>query len=460
MSKVTIDVVIHQGHMPKKGKVADMYEAFETRHGWHDANGEFHSFGPTETISVRRHQYGYSFLLNDSVPVRQDVDFNIVEAEPALTTGTLVMEWKRESKLSVKDVAERVPQRPTESAGLVKPEFDVSGNMEATWVGDEYTAIFSVASLDLLTKSQQVYTPELWACSMSAVIKLLDTGEINLPVKVMFENTTADIDPRGVMAVIEYGGSAHMVRIDAVTGDVFTTGHVLFPSETIDIVITSITRNTESGKPKPTQDLRHIVQRDFKCTVEVSGEYVGNRIVDAIMAGIFNDPFMHLGQVKELSIGYDQDEDMAVVTAMDSNRQSLSQPFVYINENGVFNKFREAHYSDPIKCNTTLTVTELIMHGHRGGRNNSFGRGRAPSTVGTVPTREWIPQLNQAVYLEDDPKQEMYYISDFDQYDKKFIITMADSLRATRKKAQAVDGIGASQVAVDPGRLRPFILFY
>jgi hypothetical protein len=85
-----------------------------------------------------------------------------------------------------------------------------------------------------------------------------------------------------------------------------------------------------------------------------------------------------------------------------------------------------------------------------------------------IPTREWIPQINQCVFIEDDPKQEMYYIADYDQADHKFLLLPADSLRRERlarqapsygSKDQSLHNLNG-QIPVEPGRLRPFVLFH
>lgn len=73
-----------------------------------------------------------------------------------------------------------------------------------------------------------------------------------------------------------------------------------------------------------------------------------------------------------------------------------------------------------------------------------------------IPTREWIPQHNQYVTVEGDESGEVYIIQDFDMYTRKFVLKMADSLRAERQKQ-----LGKSDsISVEAGRLRPFTLFY
>lgn len=82
-----------------------------------------------------------------------------------------------------------------------------------------------------------------------------------------------------------------------------------------------------------------------------------------------------------------------------------------------------------------------------------------------IPTREWIPQINQFVFIEDDAKKEMYFIADYDQYEHKFLLVLADSLR--RERAARTSGYSRTdlhnekgQLPVEPGRLRPFVLFH
>jgi hypothetical protein len=87
-----------------------------------------------------------------------------------------------------------------------------------------------------------------------------------------------------------------------------------------------------------------------------------------------------------------------------------------------------------------------------------------PERPSRIPTREWIPQINQFVYIEDDAKKEMYFIADYDQYEHKFLLVLADSLRRERA-ARTTTGRPdltneKGQLPVEPGRLRPFVLFH
>lgn len=75
--------------------------------------------------------------------------------------------------------------------------------------------------------------------------------------------------------------------------------------------------------------------------------------------------------------------------------------------------------------------------------------------------------MNQCVYIEDDPKKEMYYIADYDQSEHKFLLIPADSLRRERLARQMPSGSKDQtlhnlngQIPVEPGRLRPFVLFH
>ncbi|MNI30559.1 hypothetical protein D3C73_844110 [compost metagenome] len=115
-------------------------------------------------------------------------------------------------------------------------------------------------------------------------------------------------------------------------------------------------------------------------------------------------------------------------------------------------------------------------------RERSFGRGREDryentagrggertTTRGTehvhtdprIPTREWIPQINQYVRIEGE--EALYYIADYDQYKHVFLLALADSCRRERQ-ARVEDSRSAEKnpglIEVEPGRLRPFVLFH
>lgn len=82
-----------------------------------------------------------------------------------------------------------------------------------------------------------------------------------------------------------------------------------------------------------------------------------------------------------------------------------------------------------------------------------------------VPTREWIPQLNQFVQIEGEA--ELYILVDFDLYLNQFIVQIADSARAERAgRFGGFDGKCSRTVyesagkMVDGSRLRPFTLRY
>jgi hypothetical protein len=92
-------------------------------------------------------------------------------------------------------------------------------------------------------------------------------------------------------------------------------------------------------------------------------------------------------------------------------------------------------------------------------------RTEEPERPSRIPTREWIPQINQFVFIEDDAKKEMYFIADYDQYEHKFLLVLADSLRRERAArtsnyARAELHNEKGQLPVEPGRLRPFVLFH
>lgn len=504
MSTVSVAVAIHQGNMPKKGKVADMFEAFGSRHTWVDALGGSRVLGNKDTIQVRRHQSGYSFLLNAMTPVWLNDEFAIAETEPPHSAGTLVMEWTRHETAKgdkLADVANQlgggrprtideilpVSAERKSMAGQPKPMTDTSsdqdtqssgfgtgGALMASWFGETHEAKLHWHSSNDVERANSVYPDGLFNKVLNTLVKYLDKASVELPVMIELDGDTQRIDDNRVMAIVDLGGIGYLVRIDQVDDSVFVVddGQATLPSGTIKFVIESI---TEHAKETPTSYKTELNHSSYTCKVEVHGEQVSNRLLDSIVSGFVNDPFVALADVERLDIGYSGDQDVAFIGASDGACQPVGSDFIYINEGGVFVKLEPVRPGSLVPLPTKITVTELTFHrrlldGNRGGyaprhRSPSFGRGR--STVRDtevnhkpVPTREWIPQLNQAVYLEDDPKQEMYYISDFDQYEKKFIITMADSLRAQRKRDQAVEGAGGSQVAVEPGRLRPFVLFY
>jgi len=89
----------------------------------------------------------------------------------------------------------------------------------------------------------------------------------------------------------------------------------------------------------------------------------------------------------------------------------------------------------------------------------------------TIPSREWIPQLNQYVHIEGDEKKTLYVIADYDQYENKFMLVLADSCRRQREQDLEDHGGGRNRgglgergdkglKAVEPGRLRPMTLRY
>lgn len=88
----------------------------------------------------------------------------------------------------------------------------------------------------------------------------------------------------------------------------------------------------------------------------------------------------------------------------------------------------------------------------------------APLTVtrdaSSVPTRTWIPQMNQFVKVESD--DEVYIITDFDMYSEEFILEQADSARRNRRYGAGVRGDSAriQPITVPGGRLRPWTLKY
>lgn len=500
MSNVYVDVTVHQGNMPKKGKVADMFEAFESLHAWTDANGATKALGNKDTIQVRRHQFGYSFLLNDTTPVRLDSEFAIVETELPPTTGTLVMEWLRKESskrgkatsrpVPVEDISstsaarETMSGQPKPESGIPQAGFDFSSGANAQWSNDTHMANLQWMSGDEIKRASNIYPDDLFIKVMGTLVEYLARATCEMPVMVELDGGSHGIDPERVMAIIDVGGMGYLVRIDTVGDSVFVVadGQATLPSGTVKFIIESVAE-LDSAERKPVSMMRAVTirQRDFNCMATVNGEHVSNRVVDSIVTGFVDNPFVDLTAVDRLEIGYNHEQDVAFVEAYDKNNREIDTGFIYINEGGAFVKLEPVRPGRSIPMPSVITVTGLNFHWkllegrdrndreqRYGGKHHSpaFGRGQSHDNRGSdtprqaVPTREWIPQLNQSVYLEDDPKQELYYISDFDQYEKKFIIVLADSLRAMRKRSQAEDGVGTSQLTVDPARLRPFVLFY
>lgn len=86
-----------------------------------------------------------------------------------------------------------------------------------------------------------------------------------------------------------------------------------------------------------------------------------------------------------------------------------------------------------------------------------------------VPTREWIPQIHQFVFIEEG--KDLYTIVDYDQYHNMFMLTLADTARRGREarvsnrtfgahRGRCVSDEGEPLIAVEPGRLRPMTLRY
>lgn len=110
---------------------------------------------------------------------------------------------------------------------------------------------------------------------------------------------------------------------------------------------------------------------------------------------------------------------------------------------------------------TTLHYRELFNAFTLEFTTSGVGRARTPVAAAPVaiPTREWIPQINQFVRIEGEG--EMYILEDFDQYTEMFILRLADSAR--RERTARLVGASINKdgfVTVEGGRLRPYTLRY
>jgi hypothetical protein len=73
--------------------------------------------------------------------------------------------------------------------------------------------------------------------------------------------------------------------------------------------------------------------------------------------------------------------------------------------------------------------------------------------------QEWIPHNGQFVVVKDDPKKTMYILGDYDQAERKFILTLADSARRERLESLQIRG-EPPVILVEPSKVRPFVLTY
>ncbi|MNW13606.1 hypothetical protein D3C71_2116070 [compost metagenome] len=64
--------------------------------------------------------------------------------------------------------------------------------------------------------------------------------------------------------------------------------------------------------------------------------------------------------------------------------------------------------------------------------------------------------------LKDDPKKIAYTIQDYDQYENKFILAVADSCRRERMLRFKPESVRNDNglILVEPSRVRPMVLFY
>jgi hypothetical protein len=510
--KAEVKITHGKESMTKSGKIFSIFQLLQTVDGWINVEGEVVPFQPLELFRVRRGQRGAMSVeleLGDDrfVPLGIGEDKQSIVVVDPITGSTLLMNW---SRTSIEEQAKGLGDSTDTGADRLLNVLTGAGPVVTEWNNGELKARITFDSpkdleaLSKLGEGEDVAT-KIFGCLAHNIESLREPNALDLDVNLLLKWV---VEPNSGTYVLISGDSHTIFRLDLEAKDMFACSkhkkdvaeELLTTHPHIHFTIGGVTRlqawnagkrefNFEHGS---TTFYAHSKQEESEI-VELLGESgLGNIISNILlnevstlakkwltryMVRVITSPAHYADKILvERVRANDQAEGRGDIYHVGSRGEiSLDRSRARFEDfEGPMFSLEDLHFAD-----TGMFAHEPRPFGSRRGSSLSDRPRRAEVEVqvehverherpGKIPTREWIPQMNQCVYIEDDPKQEMYYIADYDQADHKFLLVSADSLRRERLSRQAPSH-GAKdqplhhlngQIPVEPGRLRPFVLFH
>lgn len=492
-TKTEVKITHGKENMTKSGKIFSIFQLLQTVDGWINVEGEVVPFQPLELFRVRRGQggvIGVELELRDGrflpLGIGEDKQ-SIVMVEP-ITGRTLSMKW---SRTSTKDLGDPVSQ------GQEKLELG-AGPVVTHWVDGPLSADVTFDSPDDIQRlgnfrKEEDFSEKLLACiahnieqlrgstfELEFFVNIGSLGKKNPIVAIHSDQTTIyrlALDSKGMFAIQHLPNSRpEFEKI------VTETDHVRVVMSNVKRVVSKgvvpklfsfeeVEANFVPASKWEEQEIYDLLCADrleaiIKAILLSETSPLARRWIDSYVVRVVTAPeelegHLHIERVRSR----DNAEDRGYIYQLNAHgdlyldRHHLSVtacegPVFYI-EDIVYNTFNDRITGrDDVRMPRRADL-EVGMH------RRTVEPARSQSKI---PTREWIPQINQFVYIEDDAKKEMYFIADYDQYEHKFLLVLADSLRRERSARTATGRPDLSnregQLPIEPRRLRPFVLFH
>jgi hypothetical protein len=516
--KAEVKITHGKESMTKSGKIFSIFQLLQTVEGWINVEGTLVQFQPLELFRVRRGQRGAMSVeleLGEDrfVPLGIGEDKqSLVVVEP-ITGSTLLMNW---SRTSLEEQAKGLGSAADGEDRLLNTLLG-DGPVESKWGNGKLNAVLHFQNpTDLQTLSEfrkeENFATRVFACIAHNVESLREPNSFALEFDVLLDQTNA------YPHVIVIGDPCTVFRLDLDVNDMFAVSRFPAGSEEmpdgskIRVRMSEVTRLTHDKQVEPTRIETKIASADYIPHSKQEGaeieELLGESGLSNIIGNILANDVSPLarkwlnGYIVRVITAPAHYADKVLVERLNAREEAEGRGDIYhVGSRGEISldrhRVRFEEFQGPMFSLENITFSEAAGEGRVfGGRQGYDTRGivrrhvgaglsreeersdtpkRADLEVGLhreerpskIPTREWIPQMNQCVFIEDDPKQEMYYIADYDQAEHKFLLIPADSLRRERMARQMPSGSKDhslhnlnGQIPVEPGRLRPFVLFH
>lgn len=514
------ELKITQGkeNMTKSGKIFTIYQLLQQVTGFTGVDGTYRQFEPTETFVVRRGQRGVMSVELElgngaTLPLGLGEDKTFLGVVDPIIANTQLMNWTRVIiEEQVKEPAAMADTVNTQAIEMLCGD----GPVETEWSNGEIKArlIFDCPA-DLQTlgeyRKDEGFSSRVFGCIGHNIESLREPNGFELEFDVFLDFAT---EVAGEAHVLVHGEPSTVFRLDLDAKDMFAVNRFtveeaaerFHDERSVHVSMLHVERLTPNRHVEPVRIQTEVASADYVPHSQQEGaeieELLGTTGLSKIIGGILSNDVSPMarkwlsGYVVRVITAPANYADKIVVERLNARETAEGRGDVYmVGNKGEISldrhRVRFEEFEGPMFSLENITFPEHTAtgrdrivgrgqsrddRGSRGGRNalpSGYASGldtprRAePERPAKIPTREWIPQMNQCVYIEDDPKKEMYYIADYDQSEHKFLLIPADSLRRERLARQMPSGSKDQtlhnlngQIPVEPGRLRPFVLFH
>ncbi|MNB58717.1 hypothetical protein D3C87_363810 [compost metagenome] len=518
--KAEVKITHGKESMTKSGKIFSIFQLLQTVDGWINVEGEVVPFQPLELFRVRRGQRGAMSVeleLGDDrfVPLGIGEDKQSIVVVDPITGSTLLMNWSRTSiEEQAKGLGDPVSQGQEK---IIQLELG-TGPVVTHWVDGPLSADVTFDSPDDLQRlgnfrKEEDFSKKLLACIAHNIEQLREPNTFELEFFVNI-GPLGEKDP--IVAI--HGDQTTVYRLDLDSKDMFATHRLpnsrpefeqaVTETDHVRVVMSNVKRAVNKGVAPKLFSFEE-AEANFIPASKLEEQEIydllgAERLEAAIKAILLSETsplarkWMNSYVVRVVTMPESFEGRLHIERVRSGDKAEGRGDIYQLDVHGDLTLDR--HRMPVAACEGPVFYIEDIVYksasifsGRDAGRDygsrrgTSDGRGnerddarmprRADMEVSLhrrteeparsqskIPTREWIPQINQFVYIEDDAKKEMYFIADYDQYEHKFLLVLADSLRRERAARTATGRPDLTnekgQLPVEPGRLRPFVLFH